>query len=304
MNSRSGFTLIELLVVIAIIALLIGILLPALAASRETARGLVCASRMRQVAIGWQIYANDFDDLSVPGQPGRFADESLNIYPLGNGDQYRPRWFAVIGAAAGFDAYSQPSDRREDEHALPVDGSDVFLCPNADEWVSTRNYAYGYNYQFLGNPRFRSRSSDASGFVRFPVRASNIRGSETVLAADSLGTSASAAELDRTENLADGSRDTAYRALGGHGYALDPPRLLQSSDRADPVARGSDVRSAPDARHRDKVNASFADGHVETRSNAELGYETNEDGSFELEAGTNRFFSGTGIDEDPPEVLD
>lgn len=304
MNLRPAFTLIELLVVIAIIALLIGILLPALAASRESARGLVCASRMRQLAIGWQIYANDFDDLSVPGQPGRYADESLNIYPLGNGEHYRPRWFAVIGAAAGFDAYSQPSELLEDEHAHPVDGSDVFLCPNAREWTSSRNYAYGYNYQFLGNTRFRSLTSDASGFVNFPVRASNIRGSDTILAADTLGTAASTPEFERTENLADGSRDTTYRALGGHGYALDPPRLLADSDRADPRARGTDIRSAPDERHRDKANASFADGHVETRSASDMGYEPNDDGSYALDAGTNRFFSGSGIDEDPKPVVE
>lgn len=56
-----GFTLIELLVVISIIALLVAILLPALKAAREAARVSVCLSNLRQIGIGYHMYANDFD---------------------------------------------------------------------------------------------------------------------------------------------------------------------------------------------------------------------------------------------------
>lgn len=55
-----GFTLIELLVVIAVIALLIGILLPALAGARETARSVSCLSGERQIGLGMLTYAQDF----------------------------------------------------------------------------------------------------------------------------------------------------------------------------------------------------------------------------------------------------
>lgn len=54
-----GFTLIELLVVISIIALLVGILLPALGAARRTARITVCANQQRQIVIAQRSYAVD-----------------------------------------------------------------------------------------------------------------------------------------------------------------------------------------------------------------------------------------------------
>lgn len=61
-----GFTLIELLVVIAVIALLIGILLPALGKAREAGRQTVCMSNIKQFAVGANLYAADFKDQVWP----------------------------------------------------------------------------------------------------------------------------------------------------------------------------------------------------------------------------------------------
>ncbi len=299
-----AFTLIELLVVIAIIAVLIAVLLPALGQAREQGRQLSCASRMRQVATAWAVYADENQDVAVPVQPGRYDDEQRNIYFVGNGYQYRPRWYALLGTIEGLHAFASPSPNREDEHTLQI-AAKVFLCPSVPHWTNARNYPYGYNYQFLGNARFRNNDQQA-GFINFPVRASTIYATKTVMAADSLGTAAGKPLFERTEYLPDGSRHPERTAVGGHGYALDPPRLTDNCDYADRRSRAPEHRSAPDTRHLGKANVSFCDGHIETLSLRELGYATSNDGRIAPwgKDTTNALFSGDLTDKDPPELFE
>ncbi|MFO0840085.1 MAG: prepilin-type N-terminal cleavage/methylation domain-containing protein [Phycisphaerae bacterium] len=300
-QSSTGFTLIELLVVVAIIGLLISILLPSLAGARQAARTAVCASNLHNVGIGCTIYADANRGVLVPGRPGKFLNAAQNIYWVGNGYHFRPRWFVRMGAESGFFAFEQPSTNPADDNTKLIDGNKVFLCPEVLDRQNNRNYAYGYNYQFLGNTRFRG-GVETNGFIHFPVKIESIRAAGTVMAADAMGTAAGKPAAARTDYRNDGVSDLF--AIGNHAWSLDPPRLTPLGDFCDDNNRAPQHRSAPEMRHRESANVLWVDGHVSRGSYVNLGYVVNPDGSI-ADMGpqaTNHLFDGTGRDDDPPVI--
>lgn len=292
-RSPRAFTLMELMIVVAVIGVLIALLLPALSGARKSAWQVKGISNMRQLAAGWHIYSLDNHEIILPGRfpslPGGMANPR-NFYDVGNGKKFRARFLPVLGKYIDGFAFAkpEPADDRQDYT------NDMFLCPAAAERADDANCPWGYNYQFLGNPRLRN-----GVYRNFPLKQTLLQTTDrTVLFADCLGTAAGFAERARLPYNNNGSN---LAEIANHAWSLDPPRLLPTSDRG--TGNAGSTRSAPDARHRGKANTVFADGHGGAFTTHDLGYRLNPDGSFRDMGGddppTNQLFSGTGRDRDP-----
>jgi len=80
MRRNNAFTLIELLVVIAIVAVLVGLLFPAFTRAKESGKGTVCLSNLRQVGIALQLYVQENDN-RMPEMRDPLVDSTNNTLP-------------------------------------------------------------------------------------------------------------------------------------------------------------------------------------------------------------------------------
>jgi prepilin-type N-terminal cleavage/methylation domain-containing protein len=130
-----GFTLIELLVVIAIIALLIGILLPALGKARESAQDIRCLANIREQGTLMAIYATDDRNGYYPTKPEGDNNAFLDKQQLTNGYAGYFNLQVLRGTAymgAGYPGSTGPSEPLMAQYVENAT-SDIFVCPR-DQW--------------------------------------------------------------------------------------------------------------------------------------------------------------------------
>ena len=140
-RSRFGFTLIELLVVIAIIGILIGMLLPAVQASREAARSTDCKNRVRQLALATQLHHDAlryFPPARYESRPDADLEDKCGLET--------PTWLARVMPYIEQSALGSQWDYSTPWHEHPAQVRtvvpDIFLCPSRRSGtrpIGTRN---------------------------------------------------------------------------------------------------------------------------------------------------------------------
>jgi prepilin-type N-terminal cleavage/methylation domain-containing protein/prepilin-type processing-associated H-X9-DG protein len=302
--ARRGFTLIELLVVISIIALLVGILLPALGAARRTAQNSQCLSNIKQMNTAAMAFAADHrfhvqvsstDTLWVPNFPSELRGRQAMFPDQNAGNKGRIKdWASAIVPYMGGDpdddfenadtkvskAFICPSDPGQDE-AAP--GYQIFNNISGGSNKEKKPISYGVNadattYNNNGAAEGATWATQGATLVIKPFKGDVTNGSldeirstsNTMLFAD-CGTTRNIGQplLIAGDQLfysatAPLTTDPNNEVSGTLAAAYEHPKAKSRI----PISENQGVSDAagPADRHGDKINVAYADGHAASSS--------------------------------------
>jgi len=271
MNVRDNlraFTLIELLVVISIIALLVGILLPALGAARASAQKVVCLSNVRQTGVAIVSYGTDNDEFfpnfifSDRWTAAPFTYASNAGSPPSNSNGEPAHWWTSKlvddDYLPGPLAYDCPT-----LDSIPIPGANRDFTemtagetPGDIAWPGWNFPEYGYNAYFLGTGMGLTWKNEPGTRGNLNLGSLNTDKSRRIFT--STPRSSSISKPSETITLTDSRNYATETRLAGRAEIKIGVSYLYPHTEAD---NRTQQWGFADPRHKSSVNVSWGDGH-------------------------------------------